>query len=58
MPAKISITGRRVSPITTTNDYYLFDMLEKGSPSAPKGLPLASPVLYSVLVGLKPGKKH
>ena len=56
MPAKITLTGKRVSPIITTLKYYRFDMLEKGSPSAPKGLPLASPVLYTVFIGLKPGR--
>lgn len=56
MPAKITLTGKRVSPITTTKDYHRFDMRETGSPTAPKGLPLSSPILYSVFVGLKPGK--
>lgn len=56
MAAKITLTGKRIGPITTTN-YYRFDMRETGSPTAPKGLPLSSSVLYSVFVGLKPGKK-
>lgn len=56
MAAKITLTGKKVSPITTTKDYYRFDMRETGSLTAPKGLPLSSPVLYSVFIGLKTGK--
>ena len=56
MGAKIAITGKRVSPIITTKDYYRFEILEGGSPSAPKGLPLASSVRYSIFIGLKQGR--
>jgi len=56
MGAKIAITGKRVSPIITTKDYHRFEILAGGSPSAPKGLPLASSVLYSIFVGLKQGR--
>ena len=56
MVAKITVTGKRVSPITTMKDFHRFEMLEGGSPSAPKGLPLASSVLYSIFIGLKQGK--
>lgn len=56
MGVKIAITGKRVSPIITTKDFYRFEILEGGSPSAPKGLPLASSVLYSIFVGLKQGR--
>lgn len=57
MPAKITLTGKRVSAITTTKDYHRFDMKETGSPSAPKGLPLAQATLFNVFVGIKAGKK-
>jgi len=56
MGVKIAITGKRVSPIITTKDYHRFEILEGGSPSAPKGLPLASSVRYSIFVGLKQGR--
>lgn len=56
MVAKIIVTGKRVSPIITMKDFHRFEMLEGGSPSAPKGLPLASSVLYSIFVGLKQGR--
>ena len=56
MGAKIAITGKRVSPIITTKDYHRFEIMTGGSPSAPKGLPLASSVLYSIFVGLKQGR--
>jgi len=56
MGAKIAITGKRVSPIITTKDYYRFEILAGGSPSAPKGLPLASSVIYSIFIGLKQGR--
>lgn len=56
MVAKIIVTGKRVSPIITMKDFHRFEMLEGGSPSAPKGLPLASSVLYSIFIGLKQGK--
>ena len=56
MGVKIAITGKRVSPIITTLAYYRFEILEGGSPSAPKGLPLASSVCYSIFIGLKQGR--
>ena len=56
MVAKIIVTGKRVSPIITMKDFHRFEMLEGGSPSAPKGLPLASSVLYSIFIGLKQGR--
>lgn len=56
MGAKIAITGKRVSPIITTKDYHRFEILAGGSPSAPKGLPVASSVVYSIFVGLKQGR--
>lgn len=56
MAAKITLTGKRISPIVTTEDYHRFEMRETGSPTAPKGLPVANAILYSVFIGITPGK--
>ena len=38
MPHKMTLTGFTAGPIREYNRYVAFDMREKGSPSAPRGL--------------------
>ncbi|MFP7224786.1 hypothetical protein SFC42_16995 [Priestia filamentosa] len=54
MAHKISLTGCPTSPIQDYGKYLAFDMKEKGSPNAPKGIPFKSnPITYTVVVSLK-----
>jgi len=56
--AKIVLTGIRSSLLRKTDKYYAFEMILGGSPTAPKGLPLASAsVQYTVFVSLKAAKR-
>jgi len=58
MGAKIVLTGVRSSSLRKTDKYYAFEMILGGSPTAPKGLPLASAsVQYTVFVSLKAAKR-
>jgi hypothetical protein len=38
MPHKMTLTGSTAGPLREYNRYVAFDMREKGSPSAPRGL--------------------
>ncbi|MCF2132239.1 hypothetical protein L1I79_38385 [Strepomyces sp. STD 3.1] len=54
MAHKISVTGRPTSSIQDYGKYLAFDMEEKGSPNAPKGIPFKSnAITYTVVVSLK-----
>ncbi|YCA46380.1 hypothetical protein M1E11_25635 (plasmid) [Bacillus sp. JZ8] len=54
MAHKISVTGRPTSSIQDYGKYLTFDMEEKGSPNAPKGIPFQSKAItYTVVVSLK-----
>ncbi|RJS63018.1 hypothetical protein [Priestia filamentosa] len=54
MAHKISLTGCPTSSIQDYGKYLAFDMEEKGSPNAPKGIPFKSnPITYTVVVSLK-----
>ncbi|MGG1219174.1 hypothetical protein ABE236_17150 [Priestia endophytica] len=54
MAHKISVTGCPTSSIQDYGKYLAFDMEEKGSPNAPKGIPFKSnPITYTVVVSLK-----
>jgi hypothetical protein len=54
MAHKISVTGYPTSSIQDYGKYLAFDMEEKGSPNAPKGIPFKSnPITYTVVVSLK-----
>lgn len=54
MPHKITITGLPTSELRKrNNNTYSFDMEEKGSSNAPKGLPLSSTITYTVFVSKK-----
>jgi hypothetical protein len=51
---KISLTGCPTSSIQDYGKYLAFDMEEKGSPNAPKGIPFKSnPITYTVVVSQK-----
>ncbi|MGF9858535.1 hypothetical protein ABEX55_15945 [Priestia endophytica] len=54
MAHKISVTGCPTSSIQDYGKYLAFDMEEKGSPNAPKGIPFKSNLItYTVVVSLK-----
>jgi len=57
MPHKITLTGKPVSSLRQKGAYYTFDMEEKGSPAAPKGLPKSSTITYTVFINQKQLKK-
>ena len=54
MAHKIRVTGCPTSSIQDYGKYLAFDMEEKGSPNAPKGIPIKSnEITYTVVVSLK-----
>jgi hypothetical protein len=54
MAHKISVTGRPTSSIQDYGKYLAFDMEERGSPNAPKGIPFKSnTITYTVVLSLK-----
>lgn len=57
MPHKMTLTGNPVSKLRSKGSYYTFDMEEKGSPAAPKGLPNSSTITYTVFINQKQLKK-
>lgn len=57
MAHKITLTGKPVSPLRSKKNCYTFDMEEKGSEAAPKGLPSSSTITYTVFVNQKQLKK-
>lgn len=57
MPHKITLTGKPVSTLRSKKTGYTFDMEEKGSPAAPKGLPKSSAITYTVFINQKQLKK-
>ncbi|MCY8233501.1 hypothetical protein [Priestia endophytica] len=58
MAHKISVTGCPTSLIQDYGKYLTFDMEEKGSPNAPKGVPFQSnAITYTVVLSQKQFKK-
>jgi hypothetical protein len=53
MPHKITLTGSATGPLREYDRYVTFDMREKGSPSAPKGLKKSTFISYTVFVAKK-----
>ncbi|WP_369383406.1 plasmid stabilization protein [Priestia megaterium] len=53
MPHKMTITGSATGPLREYDRYVAFDMREKGSPSAPKGLKKSTFISYTVFVAKK-----
>ncbi|MFS0621729.1 plasmid stabilization protein [Priestia megaterium] len=53
MPHKITLTGSATGPLREYDRYVAFDMREKGSPSAPKGLKQSTFISYTVFVAKK-----
>jgi hypothetical protein len=53
MPHKMNLTGSATGPLREYDRYVAFDMREKGSPSAPKGLKKSTFISYTVLVAKK-----
>ncbi|MED4235719.1 plasmid stabilization protein [Priestia megaterium] len=53
MPHKITLTGLATGPLREYDRYVAFDMREKGSPSAPKGLKKSTFISYTVFVAKK-----
>jgi len=53
MPHKITLTGAATGPLREYDRYVAFDMREKGSPSAPKGLKKSTFISYTVFVAKK-----
>ncbi|MBG9813633.1 hypothetical protein ABD68_19245 [Bacillus endophyticus] len=54
MTHKITVTGYPTSSIQDYGKYLAFDMEEKGSPNAPKGIPFKSnAITYTVVISLK-----
>jgi hypothetical protein len=53
MPHKITLTGSATGPLREYDRYVSFDMREKGSPSAPKGLKKSTFISYTVFVAKK-----
>ncbi|MEI4605917.1 plasmid stabilization protein [Bacillus cereus] len=54
MPQKITLTGMPKSEARDCNTYFAFEMIEKGSPTGPKGIPFKStPITYTVFVSKK-----
>ncbi|PFJ37938.1 plasmid stabilization protein, partial [Priestia megaterium] len=50
MPHKMTLTGSATGPLREYDRYVAFDMREKGSPSAPKGLKKSTFISYTVFV--------
>lgn len=57
MPHKITLTGTATSPLRVEGSFCSFDMEEKGSPAAPKGLPVSQDITYTVFLNAKQLKK-
>ncbi|WP_050182150.1 ParB N-terminal domain-containing protein [Domibacillus robiginosus] len=57
MAHKITLTGKPVSALRLKKDFCTFDMEEKGSPAAPKGLPKSSTITYTIFINQKQLKK-
>ncbi|MFP7736484.1 plasmid stabilization protein [Priestia aryabhattai] len=53
MPHKITLTGSATGSLREYDRYVAFDMREKGSPSAPKGLKKSTFISYTVFVAKK-----
>ncbi|MED3867038.1 plasmid stabilization protein [Priestia megaterium] len=53
MPHKMTLTGSATGPLREYDRYVVFDMREKGSPSAPKGLKKSTFISYTVFVAKK-----
>ncbi|MGP0690214.1 plasmid stabilization protein [Priestia aryabhattai] len=53
MPHKMTLTGSATGPLREYDRYVAFDMGEKGSPSAPKGLKKSTFISYTVFVAKK-----
>ncbi|MGC3792354.1 plasmid stabilization protein [Priestia aryabhattai] len=53
MPHKMTITGAATGPLREYDRYVAFDMREKGSPAAPKGLKKSTFISYTVFVAKK-----
>ncbi|MEH7509363.1 plasmid stabilization protein [Priestia megaterium] len=53
MPHKITLTGSATGPLREYDRYVAFDMREKGSPAAPKGLKKSTFISYTVFVAKK-----
>ncbi|MEH7367060.1 plasmid stabilization protein [Priestia megaterium] len=53
MPHKMTLTGSAIGPLREYDRYVAFDMREKGSPSAPKGLKKSTFISYTVFVAKK-----
>src|SRR6187200_648689 len=53
MPHKITLTRSATGPLRGYVRYVAFDMREKGSPSAPKGLSKSTFISYTVFVAKK-----
>jgi hypothetical protein len=53
MPHKMTLTGSATGPLREYDRYVAFDMREKGSPSAPKGLKKSTFISYIVFVAKK-----
>ncbi|WP_226897856.1 ParB N-terminal domain-containing protein [Priestia megaterium] len=53
LPHKITLTGSATGPLREYDRYVAFDMREKGSPSAPKGLKKSTFISYTVFVAKK-----
>jgi len=53
MPHKMTITGSATGPLREYDRYVAFEMREKGSPSAPKGLKKSTFISYTVFVAKK-----
>jgi len=53
MPHKMTITGSATGPLREYDRYVAFDMREKGSPAAPKGLKKSTFISYTVFVAKK-----
>lgn len=53
MPHKMTITGSATGPLREYDRYVTFDMREKGSPAAPKGLKKSTFISYTVFVAKK-----
>ena len=53
MPHKMTVTGTPVSTLSDKGSFYTFDMEEKGSKAAPKGLPRSSAITYTIFINKK-----
>lgn len=57
MPHKITLTGIATSTLRVDGSLLSFDMEEKGSTAAPKGLPVSKEISYTVFLNSKQLKK-